>query len=104
MIVFDYERGRYDRSYYEDRGLTERAGDEVRSWFGDAEAERRQCMDYRWDEQCIREGRCHSHSPCLPHSASESLISSIISSGLGETSSVETSSSRDRKKELFILF
>jgi hypothetical protein len=32
---------------YEDRGFFERAGDEVRSWFGDDEAERRR----RWDER-----------------------------------------------------
>lgn len=32
---------------YEDRGFIDRAGDEVRSWFGDEEAERRR----RWDER-----------------------------------------------------
>lgn len=32
---------------YEDRGFFDRAGDEVRSWFGDEEAERRR----RWDER-----------------------------------------------------
>ena len=32
---------------YEDRGFLDRAGDEVRSWFGDEEAERRR----RWDER-----------------------------------------------------
>ena len=37
----DRERGR------EDRGFVERAGDEVRSWFGDDEAERRRRMDER---------------------------------------------------------
>jgi osmotically-inducible protein OsmY len=41
------ERG-YDRT---DRGFTARAGDEVRSWFGDEEAERRR----RLDEQERRE-------------------------------------------------
>jgi CBS domain-containing protein len=51
----DYERGRYDRPYYEDRGLMERAGDEVRSWFGDEEAERRRRIDYRRDLQRDRE-------------------------------------------------
>jgi osmotically-inducible protein OsmY len=47
-----YEEG-YDEPYYrrrpyrgaEDRGFWERAGDEVRSWFGDEEAERRRRMD-----------------------------------------------------------
>lgn len=55
----NYTRGRYDRddderynrrSRYDerdDRGLMERAGDEVRSWFGDDEAERRRDMDER---------------------------------------------------------
>lgn len=32
---------------YDDRGFFDRAGDEVRSWFGDEEAERRR----RWDER-----------------------------------------------------
>lgn len=36
-------RGRDDRG--EDRGFFERAGDEVRSWFGDDEAQRRREMD-----------------------------------------------------------
>jgi hypothetical protein len=34
----------------DDRGFLERAGDEVRSWFGDEEAERRREMDARRDE------------------------------------------------------
>lgn len=38
-------RGRYDRD--DDRGFFDRAGDEVRSWFGDEEAERRREMDER---------------------------------------------------------
>lgn len=36
-------RGRYDRG--DDRGFFERAGDEVRSWFGDEEAQRRRETD-----------------------------------------------------------
>lgn len=49
----DYDRGYGDRGYSrprdydEDRGFFDRAGDEVRSWFGDEEAERRR----RWDER-----------------------------------------------------
>jgi len=35
----------------EDRGFMARAGDEVRSWFGDDEAERRREMDQRYDER-----------------------------------------------------
>lgn len=36
---------------YEDRGFMARAGDEVRSWFGDDEAERRRELDMRYDER-----------------------------------------------------
>lgn len=39
--------GRGSRDYNEDRGFFERAGDEVRSWFGDEEAERRREQDVR---------------------------------------------------------
>jgi hypothetical protein len=46
------DRGRYDP---EDRGFFDRAGDEVRSWFGDEEAERRRRMDERFDERYDRE-------------------------------------------------
>lgn len=67
----DYERGRYaphpsnranrDIGWGEGRddgrGLVDRAGDEVRAWFGDEEARRRRRMDERWDEQQSREGR-----------------------------------------------
>ena len=36
---------------YEDRGFFSRAGDEVRSWFGDEDAERRRNFDQRYDER-----------------------------------------------------
>ena len=36
---------------YQDRGFFARAGDEVRSWFGDDDAERRREMDNRYDER-----------------------------------------------------
>ncbi len=39
--------GRGSRDYNEDRGFFERAGDEVRSWFGDEDAERRRDRDLR---------------------------------------------------------
>jgi osmotically-inducible protein OsmY len=45
---YDREYGReYDRGYgeREDRGWLERAADQVRSWFGDEESERRRSMD-----------------------------------------------------------
>lgn len=44
--------GRQPQGYdYDDRGFFARAGDEVRSWFGDDEAERRRDMDARYDER-----------------------------------------------------
>ncbi|HEU4960157.1 MAG TPA: DUF2171 domain-containing protein [Sphingomonas sp.] len=44
--------GRQPQGYdYDDRGFMARAGDEVRSWFGDDEAERRREMDQRYDER-----------------------------------------------------
>lgn len=48
-------RGGYDRRpegyNYQDRDFFSRAGDEVRSWFGDEEAERRREQDARYDER-----------------------------------------------------
>jgi hypothetical protein len=54
-----------------DRGFFERAGDEIRSWFGDEEAERRRQRDERFDERYDRDygrsryehGRYASYSP-----------------------------------------
>ena len=44
----DYDRGqRFGRDDRDDRGFFERAGDEVASWFGDEEAQRRRQMDSR---------------------------------------------------------
>jgi hypothetical protein len=44
--------GRQPQGYdYEERGFLNRAGDEVRSWFGDEEAERRRELDSRYDER-----------------------------------------------------
>ena len=48
------EGRRYDRWESDDRGVLDRAGDEVRSWFGDEEAERRRRLDYRMNEQTER--------------------------------------------------
>ncbi|MBZ6078170.1 BON domain-containing protein [Microvirga puerhi] len=39
--------GRGSRDYGEDRSFLERAGDEIRSWFGDEDADRRREMDMR---------------------------------------------------------
>ncbi|WP_019515750.1 DUF2171 domain-containing protein [Sphingomonas sp. Mn802worker] len=51
----DSQRGNYGRApqgyNYQERGFFDRAGDEVRSWFGDEEAERRREMDNRYDER-----------------------------------------------------
>ncbi|MDG2535096.1 DUF2171 domain-containing protein [Sphingomonas sp. HITSZ_GF] len=43
------DRDYRDRGYDSERGFFERAGDEVRSWFGDTEAERRREADMRHD-------------------------------------------------------
>lgn len=59
----DYGGGRFDRHRGEDdRGFFERAGDEVRSWFGDEEAERRREQDERrWErEQRMSGGSRHA--------------------------------------------
>lgn len=44
--------GRQPQGYdYDERGFLARAGDEVRSWFGDEDAERRRETDSRYDER-----------------------------------------------------
>jgi hypothetical protein len=44
--------GRQPQGYdYDDRGFLARAGDEVRSWFGDEDAERRREADSRYDDR-----------------------------------------------------
>ena len=50
-----HDRTGYDRNDPRDRGFFERAGDEVRSWFGDEEAERRRRYDERFDERYDRD-------------------------------------------------
>jgi osmotically-inducible protein OsmY len=52
----DVERGYSPRERHE-RGMADRAGDEVRSWFGDDEAARRRRMDEARDERDERYGR-----------------------------------------------
>jgi osmotically-inducible protein OsmY len=47
----NYDRDRNDRG---DRGFFQRAGDEVRSWFGDDDAERRRRMDEQRDDRYDR--------------------------------------------------
>jgi CBS-domain-containing membrane protein len=53
----NFQDGSYDYSYKADRGLMNRTTDEIRSWFGDEEAEERRRMDYRCSEQRYREER-----------------------------------------------
>lgn len=55
----DYGRGREQTrpGYDEDRGFLDRAGDEIRAWFGDEEAERRREMDQRYDDRIGRSER-----------------------------------------------
>jgi hypothetical protein len=48
---------------HDERGFLERAGDEVRSWFGDEEAERRRELDQRYDEQHERREDRYGHDP-----------------------------------------
>ena len=53
--------GRQPQGYdYDDRGFIARAGDEVRSWFGDDEAERRREADARYDERSYGNSRDRS--------------------------------------------
>lgn len=67
------DRGRYDQGRsgrddrpqgydYDERGFFNRAGDEVRSWFGDEEAERRRELDARYDERYYQSGDYGSSS------------------------------------------
>lgn len=51
---YSHERDRYGR---DDRGMTDRAADEVRSWFGNDEAARRRRMDDAERERWETEGR-----------------------------------------------
>jgi len=50
------------RGYDRDRGFFDRAGDEVRSWFGDEEAERRREYDSRMDERAYGQHDDDYHS------------------------------------------
>lgn len=60
-------QGRPDDYDYDDRDFFHRAGDEVRSWFGDEEAERRRRYDERMDARGGGErdyrGRDEAHGP-----------------------------------------
>jgi osmotically-inducible protein OsmY len=57
-----YGRGNYrQRDHVDDRGYVDRASDEVRSWFGDDDAERRRHMDEQRDR--ARDARYGADSP-----------------------------------------
>jgi CBS-domain-containing membrane protein len=62
---------RYDDRSLEERGLLERAGDEVRSWLGNEEAERRRRRDeragYRSERDDIRAGDVMTRSVVTVH-------------------------------------
>ncbi|MHA6723416.1 DUF2171 domain-containing protein [Sphingomonas sp. RS2018] len=63
----EHDYGRQPQGYdYEDRGFIARAGDEVRSWFGDEGAERRRERDQRYDER-IGDGRSGRGYPQPSH-------------------------------------
>jgi len=53
------DRDRGPSRYDEDRGFFERAGDEIRSWFGDEDAERRRERDQRYDARYGQSERSH---------------------------------------------
>lgn len=55
---------RRDRGYRRDeRGFIDRAGDEVRSWFGDDDAERRRQMDDRDRDRYYGSGGSYGDGP-----------------------------------------
>jgi hypothetical protein len=49
-----------------DRGFIDRAGDEIRSWFGDEEAERRRRVDERYEDRHDPDARARSSSAYRP--------------------------------------
>lgn len=53
----DYDRDRQRSRGGDDRGFLERAGDEISSWFGDEDAERRRDRDMRMDDREPRRDR-----------------------------------------------
>lgn len=52
----DEHRDTYRNNHDDDRGFFDRAGDELRSWFGDEDAERRRQRDAIEDERSYRSG------------------------------------------------
>lgn len=60
---------------YQDRGFFQRAGDEVRSWFGDDDAERRREQDARHDQRS--QGRDYGHRDNDYHSWRSGQIAAL---------------------------
>lgn len=56
-------QGRPQGYDHDDRGFLNRAGDEIRSWFGDEEAERRREQDQRYDERQEQRSGRHDNDP-----------------------------------------
>lgn len=71
--------GRQPQGYdYEERGFLARAGDEVRSWFGDDDAERRREMDSRYDDRGYGAGERHQqHRDADYHNWRSSQIAAL---------------------------
>jgi osmotically-inducible protein OsmY len=91
--VGDYRSGRAayggrgsggERGGYEERGFMERAGDEVASWFGDEEAERRRRMD------AAREGKHRGRGP-KGYARSDERIREDVSDRLSDDDMVDAS-------------
>ncbi|RYG88965.1 MAG: DUF2171 domain-containing protein [Alphaproteobacteria bacterium] len=59
----DYRSGNDGGGDRDSRGFFERAGDEVRAWFGDEDAERRRERDNRYDEQYGRGSASRGNDP-----------------------------------------
>lgn len=92
----DYDRPPTDYDYG-DRGFFDRAGDEIRSWFGDEEAERRR----RWDERYMASDAENYRPGILPDAAGLSAYGSGASDlgagrGAGATSVWGVGAGRDR--------
>jgi len=70
-----YERDRYERERgygRDDRGMMDRAGDEVRSWFGDDEAARRRERDDRESHRGREYSREYGAEPGRPYGSGDS--------------------------------
>lgn len=97
----DYGRSSYDHD--EDRGFFDRAGDEIRSWFGDEEAERRRRYDERQAERDEYDrGRGYGYSRGTAHGVGAPSVNGWsqpdygAGRGAGATGSYGLGAGRDR--------